>query len=278
MIRLSKDLIAEDLISESLALCDLLDPPYLSNSHQPRPWQGAASRRRRGQGTEFWQFRPYTPGDDAARIAWRPSARYRQPLTKEHEDAVPSSLTLWVDRRPTMKFTTTSRTKQHQADVMALAWGWLMARQGDWLISVQGGPHRRYHDILALARDLETPIFFDQGPVPEADMTLLCSDFLYSTEALLTLFSGITGDNVRLCALYDPAEATFPYQGSIRFQDLGGGEQCLVEDAEALRPLYQSRYDGHVAFLETASHQRGWAVSRDSTANALAHGSSAKKM
>lgn len=257
------------LISEALALSDLLVPAFMPLSHQPRPWQGAAPRQRRGRGTEFWQFRPYTAGDDAARIAWRPSARYRQPLTKEHEDAVPSSLTLWVDRRPTMGFTTTARTKQHQADVMALAWGWAMARQGDWLISLQGGPHQRYHDILAMEQDLDKQVLFSQGPLPPADKVLLCSDFLYPQETLAALLSTIAGDDVHLCVLYDSAEASFPYQGPIRFRDLAGGGDCLVEDAQALRTSYQARYAEHTRALEALALPRGWLVTRYSTEGPL---------
>jgi uncharacterized protein (DUF58 family) len=257
------------LISEALALSDLLVPAFMPLSHQPRPWQGAAPRQRRGRGTEFWQFRPYTAGDDAARIAWRASARYRQPLTKEHEDAVPSSLTLWVDRRPTMGFTTTARTKQHQADVMALAWGWAMARQGDWLISLQGGPHQRYHDILAMEQDLDKQVLFSQGPLPPADKVLLCSDFLYPQETLAALLSTIAGDDVHLCVLYDSAEASFPYQGPIRFRDLAGGGDCLVEDAQALRTSYQARYAEHTRALEALALPRGWLVTRYSTEGPL---------
>lgn len=257
-------------VAEALALSDLLIPPFMPLSHQPRPWQGAAPRQRRGQGTEFWQFRPYTAGDDAARIAWRASARYRQPLTKQHEDAVPSSLTLWVDRRPTMGFTTAQRTKQHQADVMALAWGWAMARQGDWLISLQGGPHHRYHDILPLERDLDKQVVFPQGPIPPADMMVLCSDFLYSQETLAALFSTITADDVHLFVVYDPVEVAFPYQGPIRFRDLAGGADCLVENAQALRPSYQTRYAAHMHALDTLAAQRGWRITRQSTEQPLA--------
>ena len=49
-------------VAEALALSDLLAPAFMPLSHQPRPWQGAAPRQRRGRGTEFWQFRPYTAG------------------------------------------------------------------------------------------------------------------------------------------------------------------------------------------------------------------------
>jgi uncharacterized protein (DUF58 family) len=190
-------------------------------------------------------------------------------LTKEHEDAVPSSLTLWVDRRPTMGFTTTARTKQHQADVMALAWGWAMARQGDWLISLQGGPHQRYHDILAMEQDLDKQVLFSQGPLPPADKVLLCSDFLYPQETLAALLSTIAGDDVHLCVLYDSAEASFPYQGPIRFRDLAGGSDCLVEDAQALRTSYQARYAEHTRALEALALPRGWLVTRYSTEGPL---------
>jgi len=35
-------------------------------------WHG---RRKRGVGENFWQFRPYSPGESMSRIDWRRSAR-----------------------------------------------------------------------------------------------------------------------------------------------------------------------------------------------------------
>ena len=36
---------------------------------------GMHGRRRAGPGEDFWQFRPYSPGDAAHRIDWRRSAK-----------------------------------------------------------------------------------------------------------------------------------------------------------------------------------------------------------
>ena len=111
-----------------------------------------------------------------------------------------------------------------------------------------------------------------QGPLPPADKVLLCSDFLYPQETLAALLSTIAGDDVHLCVLYDSAEASFPYQGPIRFRDLAGGGDCLVEDAQALRTSYQARYAEHTQALDTLAAQRGWRISRYSTEGPLMDG------
>ena len=47
--------------------------------------QGVHGRRRSGQGDAFWQFRPYLPGDDAARVDWRQSAKSDRLYLRETE-------------------------------------------------------------------------------------------------------------------------------------------------------------------------------------------------
>jgi uncharacterized protein (DUF58 family) len=123
---------------------------------------------------------------------------------------------------------------------------------------------------MTLERDLETPIVFDSDPLPPADVVIVCSDFLYPTDALSALFSGIEADVVHAYALYDPAEDAFPYQGSVRFHDLAGGQDCRIENAQALRPEYQSRYTQHFDALQRLTEQRGWDFSRQSTETSLA--------
>ncbi len=49
-------------------------------------WHG---RRRRGIGENFWQFRPYSPGEDMARIDWRRSAATISILTSATRNGRP---------------------------------------------------------------------------------------------------------------------------------------------------------------------------------------------
>src|SRR5690242_21378702 len=58
--------------------------------------QGVHGRRRVGQGETFWQFRQYQPGDPAARIDWRESAKSQRLYVRETEWE--AAQTVWLSR------------------------------------------------------------------------------------------------------------------------------------------------------------------------------------
>ena len=66
--------------------------------------QGVHGRRRIGVGETFWQFRTYQPGDAAADIDWRQSARSRHLFVREQEWEAAASVWLWCDLSPSMGF------------------------------------------------------------------------------------------------------------------------------------------------------------------------------
>ncbi len=59
--------------------------------------QGVHGRRRVGQGDSFWQFRPFLPGDAAASIDWRQSARSDRAFVRETEWEAAQTVCLWRD-------------------------------------------------------------------------------------------------------------------------------------------------------------------------------------
>src|SRR5256714_10721107 len=62
--------------------------------------QGVHGRRRVGQGETFWQFRQYQPGDAAARIDWRESAKSQRLYVRETEWEAAQSVWLWRGGSP----------------------------------------------------------------------------------------------------------------------------------------------------------------------------------
>src|ERR671914_2340206 len=66
---------------------------------------GLHGRRRAGSGENFWQFRRYTPGEEARRIDWRRSARDDHLYVREQEWEAAHTIWLWPDRSPSMAFT-----------------------------------------------------------------------------------------------------------------------------------------------------------------------------
>src|SRR3981189_1289102 len=66
--------------------------------------QGVHGRRRVGQGETFWQFRQYQPGDAAARVDWRESAKSQRLYIRETEWEAAQSVWLWRDASPSMDY------------------------------------------------------------------------------------------------------------------------------------------------------------------------------
>lgn len=75
---------------------------------RPMPWHrsgrdGAtlsATASRRGQSTEFYALRQYTPGDPSRQIAWLPSARLGELVVREQAASAPPKLWLRIDSPP----------------------------------------------------------------------------------------------------------------------------------------------------------------------------------
>jgi len=99
-------------------------------------WHG---RRKRGAGENFWQFRPYVPGETMSRIDWRRSARDENHIyVQDKEWQATHTIWLWVDESASMLFKSDTATvaKQSRALVLAFAMAELLARSGErvgWL-------------------------------------------------------------------------------------------------------------------------------------------------
>ena len=95
--------------------------------------QGVHGRRRIGTGETFWQFRQYEPGDPAARIDWRESAKSQRLYVRETEWEAAQSVFLWRDGSASMDYASTRGlpTKRERADLLTLALAVLLVRGGE---------------------------------------------------------------------------------------------------------------------------------------------------
>ena len=94
-------------------------------------WHG---RRVAGRGETFWQFRPFTPGEAAASVDWRRSARDEQHLfVREKEWEAAHMMWLWADLSASMDFRSrlATATKRDRALVLLLALTELLAAAGE---------------------------------------------------------------------------------------------------------------------------------------------------
>ncbi len=226
--------------------------------------QGVHGRRRVGVGEAFWQYRRYQPGDSAARIDWRRSARGDHLYVREHEWEAAQTVWLWVDRSPSMAWAGARRrpTKGDRARLIAMALVLLLARAGERVALLDRGqaPLTGLAAIDRIARLLEADAATEAAGKPAATPSLprgealprharmvVISDFLAPVSELTAVLAGFTARAIRgpLVQVLDPAEETLPYSGRIAVEGTEGEPGLLVPRIDGIRDAYARRLAAH---------------------------------
>ncbi|MBN9022379.1 MAG: DUF58 domain-containing protein [Rhizobiales bacterium] len=209
-------------------------------------WHG---RRVPGRGETFWQFRPFAPGEAAAAVDWRRSARDEHHLfVREKEWEAAHMMWLWADLSPSMDFRSrlATTTKRDRALVLLLALTELLAAAGervgllaesDPILSRNAAERLAQHLAHARPRKPET------GDLRRFTDVTLFGDFLDplpETEAMLDAIVR-SGARAHLVQVVDPIEETFPFTGRTEFLDPETGARHVVGRAEQYRQDYQAR-------------------------------------
>lgn len=101
-----------------------------------------------GRGEDFFQHRPYGPGEDVRAVDWRASARLGHLLVKERHRPLRQPLVLLLDTSDSMAFPVGGPSKHYRARQLAAALALLALARGDPVrldvLSPRGFlPHRR---------------------------------------------------------------------------------------------------------------------------------------
>lgn len=235
-------------------------------------WHG---RRKRGIGENFWQFRPYTPGENMARIDWRRSARDESNIyVQDKEWQATHTVWLWVDETPSMLFKSQLGTvsKQSRALVIAFALAELLARSGErvgWLGLTKPILSRNAAEKLAEAlimgeAQTEFPSHLELGN--HSDIVLL-SDFLDPIEENRDKLTKLFKRNARghVVQIIDPVEETFPYSGRVEFSDPETGDKFTAGNAETLQRAYEIEIATRTQAMRQATTGMGWTYMRHHT-------------
>ncbi len=231
---------------------------------------GVHGRRRAGSGENFWQFRPFAPGESAHRIDWRRSARSDQLYVRDREWEAAHSFFLWMDGSPSMAFKSSLAAdfKIDRAALLGLALADILVDGGERVgaLGLTGAISAR-NIIERLARALaENAAFLAERDIPpEATLparakVVLISDFLCDPAALsrrLDAYAGAGAIGVLLMVL-DPAEESFPFAGETLFLDTDGGAPFHAGEAASLRNAYAERLAEHRAAVEAAARRAGF--------------------
>ena len=241
--------------------------------------QGVHGRRRVGQGETFWQFRQYQPGDAAARIDWRESAKSQRLFVRETEWEAAQSVWLWRDPSSSMDYTSAGYfsggdwpVKRDRAELILVALASLLVRGGERL-ALLGSQLAPMTGRVALTRLVEMierrpdkpaaghglPAF---EPLPRAGQLVLIGDFLSPLESIQATVAQFAGAGLKghLLQIADPAEEDLPFAGRVRFEGVEESDEIVISRVETVREDYAVRFRRHREGLAAIARSVGWTL------------------
>ncbi len=229
---------------------------------------GVHGRKRSGPGETFWQYRPYSFGDNVQQIDWHRSARSDRVFIRENEWEAANTLWLWVSPSIAMNFQShlATVTKAERAKLLALAIASLAIRANE-RVSLLGSDLAPAHSrpaLLRLAQMLITAPASDTLPrairLPKFSTVLMFGDFLERPDRIAQSLgsiaaNGVAGHVVQVC---DPAEETLPYQGRVQFEEMAGPLSYVAGKTESLREAYQAKFAEQRDQVRDIARRIGW--------------------
>jgi len=236
--------------------------------------QGVHGRRRVGQGETFWQFRQYEPGDAAARIDWRESAKSQRLYVRETEWEAAQSVWLWRDASASMEYTSADYvngaewpTKRDRAELLLIALASLLVRGGERLtllgsgISPMSGRIALSRVTELISRDLPEPESLPAfEPLPRAAQLVLIGDFLSPLDAVNATIARFAAAGLKghLLQVVDQAEEDLPFDGRVRFEGIEEHDEVVISRVESIRGDYSDRFQRHREGLAAIAAALGW--------------------
>jgi len=236
---------------------------------------GVHGRRQAGPGEDFWQFRPYGPGDSASLIDWRRSAKSGPVYVREREWQAAQSIALWCDTSSSMAYRSAKSlpTKADRAQVLGLALSLLLVDGGERIAALgqeqvgrYGAPITTRAGVWRLGQAWadQTPppgLPVPHRPLPKHTSIVIISDFLMPLAELEAWLVGLAQGQqgtAHLIHVLDPAERDLPFSGRVRFRDLETNKTVVIKKTETIRDAYRDRLHDHITALGAMASKRGW--------------------
>ena len=241
--------------------------------------QGVHGRRRVGQGEAFWQFRQYQPGDAAARIDWRESAKSQRLYVRETEWEAAQSVWLWRDPSASMDYSSAAYIsggdwpgKRDRAELILVALASLLVRGGERLTLLGSGvaPMTGRGALTRLVELVELRREDDGGaggmpgfePLPRSGQLVLIGDFLAPLDRIQATVAQFAGAGLKgyLLHIADPAEEDLPFAGRVRFEGVEEREEIVISRVEGVREDYARRFRRHRDGIADIARSVGWSL------------------
>jgi len=268
--------------STDLALCQRL--AYTMRTATAQDASGTHRTRRIGEGTDFLDFRPYTPGDDVRRIDWTVFARVRQPYVRvlQHETVLFLNFLIDVSRSMAAGH---AQSKAALACRLACALAYVGLHKGDrvsvgafsdgWTALARDlrGPAALPKLVDALRRtplgggtDLEAAMRTFRAQTRHRGLAVLISDFL-SPIGCQEPVRGLLADGFRVLVIQvlDAVDWGEGLTGFVRLRDSETDHSTDVEVTSREIDDYRGRLRAHVERMEAFCRQRGQAYLLAST-------------
>ncbi|WP_273717635.1 MULTISPECIES: DUF58 domain-containing protein [Bartonella] len=228
---------------------------------------GWHEQRKRGNGENFWQFRPYMEGESITRIDWRRSARDENTYLREHEWQMTQTVWLWPDQSASMHYCSrfSKISKGNHAIILTLALASLLARSGEHIAIPNLMPPTMTSNVVeriafALEDYSDKNSFPDFSTITRFSHAIIMSDFLDHPEKIIQHLNVLLTKQVtaHLIEIADPAEESFPYTGHTEFFDPETKEKHIFGKAENLRKSYCKLYQARRKELVNFCARQGW--------------------
>jgi uncharacterized protein (DUF58 family) len=231
--------------------------------------QGVHGRRRVGQGETFWQYRRYQPGDTAASIDWRQSAKSDRAYVRQTEWEAAQSVWLWRDASASMRYRSSPGwlTKREASEVLLLALASLLTRSGERIALIgDGTPPASGRLTLQRAAMVLDRRQDDSASLPGVEMlprhaqVVWFGDFLAPFEEIRRAIAAYTrlGVQGHVMQVLDPAEMSLPFRGRVLFEGCEGEGEVLFGRAEAVRDRYLAAFALHQQGVAALVRAAGW--------------------
>ena len=250
--------------------------PLVSNSVKAQMSGGHLSSFR-GRGMEYYESRPYQPGDDIRSIDWRVTARSGQTHTKIYREERERPVLLWLDLTRSMFFGTRVCFKSVLAAKLAALLAWNSVQHGDRLgclvfseqQHIEFRPQRGKHAALKFIQQLVAHSAWNMSQNMSENMgntsvgehqpglhalkrlrqvtrpgslLVLLSDFRFlNPHCRGQLVELARHNDIVMIHTYDPLEQVLPPPGYYRITD-GVSSVAVDTSNPEVRAKYQQRY------------------------------------
>jgi len=231
---------------------------------------GLHGRHRAGPGENFWQFRHFSAGEAAIRVDWRRSARDDHLYVREREWDTAQTIWLWVDRSPSMAFSSSlaQAPKIERAFVLCFALADLLVRGGERVGLIGRG---RASSSRAVVERLAEAFLLGEGTdrdlppgigLPPTNEAVLIGDFLDPPAETAARMNALASRGARghLLMIVDPIEESFPFNGRVELIDPETQQKLTAGRAQTLREDYQRLLAAHREVLRAEAHRLGWSL------------------